>query len=1347
MISVRPLFIFKSPSNLIYIPLLGILHLQPKRRGPDIKALPDGFQANAQSRMFSGSRSSRIAIINNLYVVAVTKNNANAALVFEFCYRFINISKSYFGKIDEESIKNNFVLIYELIDGGWSSGCCITITHPTTEINDFGYPQNSEIDTLKTYITTESIVSAASVEDSSKITAQATGATSWRRGDVKYKKNEAFVDVVEVVNLSMSAKGNILRADVDGHIQMRAYLTGTPECKFGLNDKLVIDRNDKGTVSDAVELDDCQFHQCVRLNDFDADRSISFIPPDGEFELMKYRATSNVKLPLRVIPTVTEIGTTKVSYDVTVKTNFHNKLSATGVVLRIPTPLNTTNVECQVANGKAKYVPAENVVVWKIPRIQGGQECTFSAVAELTSTTTRQVWARPPIDVDFQVLMFTASGLIVRFLKVFEKSNYQSIKWVRYLTKANGSYQIRRVDVLQRLFGYVTGQIEGDEGGRFKYPYVATEVLCSEIWSIVETCVNEHQQILAPFWETVLEKSPEEMKTQLVMASHFSKITSIYLAKKPTEMFEFLQSMPDVLGKLLKHIGNPSFVDVLIRIIQLDDMPEGEGVLEWLHSEGLINRLIDLLAPSHPSDTQQIAADMLNAIIAMATPSPGAAVMAEQPQVGLASNLFARELARPEYVSRLIVYIFQDFGSDRNPSLADEDDEAEPDKQALPKFEYASSSAVLAMGVVSELIRKNNSDYFEPYLFHTLRHRLLQVQNQQVQDQVLRDSEDSREGLERAMKEMVDRMGVVNLNYLLEVLGDRTETLMRYLDTPRSWKGPEPTTVGSIMPLTFERLRIVELFAEMLHCSNMSLLNRSTSFDHLYDASGRLQGGLSAMKDLGAVSEPHGKNQDDDMMDDGNEIEPALEFPVTSTSHDSSSLLDSDDDMSSEPGSSDDDAMEEIMMSEEPQPLASPLPQDPPQVNGPSTPPENANGPPSPASPYRRGRSTSSPEVSRSPSSRRNSRKISLPSEQPPDTRLFVGEQLKKKFLDSKVPCKLLDLFFEYPWNNFLHSAVFDVISQMMSGPVDIGSGWNRELVISLFRDARIMYRLVEGHQLNEESISKPKGLRLGYMAHLHRLTEAVLECLTRYPPELRVILLQYAPDPGWDDYITTTFQRTRDDNSKPLGGGKPSLNSGPATRGTRWKVDEEDPNTLTTVSPAPGASTDEDEARGDFRRSVPIGKPPKNTADFGPSPMDEFDSDEDDDEDDGHDPAPHDVFEPNSTPAHSSNPFATAEDDDFGPFSESGGASGTDPFTFPSSLSPEELDESSFESFGDFGDFQSADELQDGELTPTGGSWTFASDSSVSDTNSEGSAASAERGASTDPQSPVGEKRVLQKN
>lgn len=116
--------------------------------------------------------------------------------------------------------------------------------------------------------------------------------------------------MIEVVNLNMSAKGNgvpllassallnpppgtVLRADVAGHIQMRAYLSGTPECRFGLNDKLVIGTGkDTGPATappggEAVELDDCQFHQCVNLNDFETDRSISFVPPDGEFELMR----------------------------------------------------------------------------------------------------------------------------------------------------------------------------------------------------------------------------------------------------------------------------------------------------------------------------------------------------------------------------------------------------------------------------------------------------------------------------------------------------------------------------------------------------------------------------------------------------------------------------------------------------------------------------------------------------------------------------------------------------------------------------------------------------------------------------------------------------------------------------------------------------------------------------------------------------------------------------------------------------------------------------------------------------------------------------------------------------
>ena len=36
-----------------------------------------------------------------------------------------------------------------------------------------------------------------------------------------------------------------------------------------------------------VAIDDCTFHQCVKLAKFDSERSITFIPADGDFELMR----------------------------------------------------------------------------------------------------------------------------------------------------------------------------------------------------------------------------------------------------------------------------------------------------------------------------------------------------------------------------------------------------------------------------------------------------------------------------------------------------------------------------------------------------------------------------------------------------------------------------------------------------------------------------------------------------------------------------------------------------------------------------------------------------------------------------------------------------------------------------------------------------------------------------------------------------------------------------------------------------------------------------------------------------------------------------------------------------
>ena len=50
--------------------------------------------------------------------------------------------------------------------------------------------------------------------------------------------------------------------------------------------QVLFDNQGRSTKNKSVDLEDIKFHQCVRLTRFDNDRTISFIPPDGNFDLM-----------------------------------------------------------------------------------------------------------------------------------------------------------------------------------------------------------------------------------------------------------------------------------------------------------------------------------------------------------------------------------------------------------------------------------------------------------------------------------------------------------------------------------------------------------------------------------------------------------------------------------------------------------------------------------------------------------------------------------------------------------------------------------------------------------------------------------------------------------------------------------------------------------------------------------------------------------------------------------------------------------------------------------------------------------------------------------------------------
>jgi AP-2 complex subunit mu-1 len=293
------------------------------------------------------------------------------------------------------------------------------------EILDFGYPQNSDTGVLKTFITQQGIKTATK-EEQAQITSQVTGQIGWRREGIKYRRNELFLDVLEYVNLLMSPQGQVLSAHVAGKVVMKSFLSGMPECKFGINDKIVMEAkggrsgisgNAEAEISRSgkpvVVIDDCQFHQCVKLSKFETEHSISFIPPDGEFELMRYRTTKDISLPFRVIPLVREVGRTKMEVKVVLKSNFKPSLLGQKIEVKIPTPLNTSGVQLICLKGKAKYKASENAIVWKIKRMAGMKETQLSAEIELLETDTKKKWTRPPISMNFEV-PFAPSGFKVR---------------------------------------------------------------------------------------------------------------------------------------------------------------------------------------------------------------------------------------------------------------------------------------------------------------------------------------------------------------------------------------------------------------------------------------------------------------------------------------------------------------------------------------------------------------------------------------------------------------------------------------------------------------------------------------------------------------------------------------------------------------------------------------------------------------------------------------------------------------------------------------------------------------------------------------------------------------------
>eukprot|EP00814_Leptocylindrus_danicus_P022198 CAMPEP_0116031092 /NCGR_PEP_ID=MMETSP0321-20121206/17283_1 /TAXON_ID=163516 /ORGANISM="Leptocylindrus danicus var. danicus, Strain B650" /LENGTH=352 /DNA_ID=CAMNT_0003506101 /DNA_START=405 /DNA_END=1463 /DNA_ORIENTATION=+ len=347
-----------------------------------------------------------------------------------FLYKLAEVFMDYFGELEEESIRDNFVIIYELLD----------------ETMDHGMPQSLDSTILRSFITQEGNRMATDV--SNKPPVALTNAVSWRSEGIVHKKNEVFLDVVEKLNLLVAANGTVLHSEINGAVKMKSFLSGMPELKLGLNDKLMFEatgRTQQAKSGKSVELEDIKFHQCVRLARFENDRTISFIPPDGEFDLMTYRLNTHVKPLIWVEAVVEPHRGSRIEYMIKTRSQFKSRSIANNVEIIVPVPPDVDSPSFKCSVGTVTYMPDKDAVVWTIKQFHGSREYLMRAHFGLPSISADDVrenaW-KAPIAVKFEIPYFTVSGIQVRYLKIIEKSGYQALPWVRYIT-ANGDYQLR----------------------------------------------------------------------------------------------------------------------------------------------------------------------------------------------------------------------------------------------------------------------------------------------------------------------------------------------------------------------------------------------------------------------------------------------------------------------------------------------------------------------------------------------------------------------------------------------------------------------------------------------------------------------------------------------------------------------------------------------------------------------------------------------------------------------------------------------------------------------------------------------------------------------------------------
>eukprot|EP01147_Barroeca_monosierra_P004866 gene4865-6887_t len=378
--------------------------------------------------VISGPKYYLVNILRNgIFYVAVCPSEAPPLLIIELLRRITQLFEYYLGKpATEKLVRKEAVLLHQLLE----------------EVVDNGFPLTTEPNVLEALIMRPTMLNKAlrgvgrkkgldqvqlvavqNVQDT--LPSGQLSATHWRKSNVKYTTNECFIDVEEYVSAIISRSGNPVSASATGKVICRCRLSGMPDCTLIFADG--------GRCLDHISL-----HPSVRILRWQNERILSFIPPDGTFELASYQVYNVATLPFSVRGMVNykQIGGGRIEIDISPR----GAVSCDGVELLIEFPRSVNGVNVTTSLGNWSFEELSKTLRWSIRKLPERETQTLRGSISL-AVGEHPPDGTPTIQAKFRMQSTTASGLRVKELTIYNEK-YRAYKGVKYVTYAD-DYQVR----------------------------------------------------------------------------------------------------------------------------------------------------------------------------------------------------------------------------------------------------------------------------------------------------------------------------------------------------------------------------------------------------------------------------------------------------------------------------------------------------------------------------------------------------------------------------------------------------------------------------------------------------------------------------------------------------------------------------------------------------------------------------------------------------------------------------------------------------------------------------------------------------------------------------------------